>query len=237
LRCIHNTGICEKYNEEFIEFFNNEYRDKEQQQGGYFMVKEKSLEKMVLTAMFCAIIIAMTFIPQVGYIVYGGLSITTLHVVVILGAVMLGPVRGTILGLVWGVTCLIFAAMNGTADAAIFLDPRISVIPRILVGHLSAWYYQGLKSLIGKFYHGGKTVEVISATVTGILGTLTNTVLVLTAISLFGGSGVLKLGMVLSVIIQTAIALNGIIELVLATILVPALSVPLFHMLRKKKAL
>lgn len=190
---------------------------------------------MVLTALFCAIIVAMTFIPQVGYIVYGGLSITTLHVVVILGAVILGPVRGIVLGLIWGVTCLMFAAMNGTADAAIFLDPRISVIPRIIVGFLSAWYFRGIKSLISKHHHDGKSTEIISATATGILGTLTNTVLVLTAISLFGGSGVLKLGMVLSVIIKTAIALNGIIELVLATVLVPALSLPLFKMLKRKK--
>ncbi|HCA30960.1 MAG TPA: ECF transporter S component [Ruminococcaceae bacterium] len=201
------------------------------------MIKGKNLEKMVLTAMFCAIVIAMTFIPQVGYIAYGGLSITTLHVIVILGAVILGPVRGTILGLVWGITCLIFAAMNGTADAAIFLDPRISVVPRIFVGLLSAWYFIGIKALIGKFIQNRKTVEVISATATGILGTITNTVLVLTAINLFGGSGVLKLGMVLSTIIQTAIAINGIVELVLSAILLPSLSTPLFIILRKKKTI
>ena len=201
------------------------------------MIKGKNLEKMVLTAMFCAIVIAMTFIPQVGYIAYGGLSITTLHVIVILGAVILGPVRGTILGLVWGITCLIFAAMNGTADAAIFLDPRISVVPRIFVGLLSAWYFIGIKALIGKFIQNRKTVEVISATATGILGTITITVLVLTAINLFGGSGVLKLGMVLSTIIQTAIAINGIVELVLSAILLPSLSTPLFIILRKKKTI
>jgi uncharacterized membrane protein len=127
--------------------------------------------------------------------------------------------------------------MNGTADAAIFLDPRISVVPRIFVGLLSAWYFIGIKALIGKFIQNRKTVEVISATATGILGTITNTVLVLTAINLFGGSGVLKLGMVLSTIIQTAIAINGIVELVLSAILLPSLSTPLFIILRKKKTI
>jgi uncharacterized membrane protein len=90
--------------------------------------------------------------------------------------------------------------------------------------------------LVVKFHKEGKPADVISATVAGILGTLTNTVLVLTAISLFGGSGVLKIGMVLSVIIKTAIAINGIIELVLAAVLVPALSLPLFTLLRKNRA-
>ena len=104
-------------------------------------MKRGQLFKLTLTAMFCALIIALTFIPYTGYIVYGLLSITTIHVVVIIGAVILGPWGGTILGLVWGVTCLIYAAMNGTADAAIFLDPRISVLPRILVGLAAGWYY------------------------------------------------------------------------------------------------
>lgn len=198
------------------------------------MVENKNLVKTTLTAMFCAIIIAMTFIPYVGYITYGLLSITTLHVVVILGAVILGPTSGALLGLVWGVTCLIYAAMNGTADAAIFLDPRISVIPRILVGFAAGWFYRLFSFLFGKLIHNRNASVITAATLTGILGTATNTALVLTAISLFGGSGVLKLGAVLKTIIQTAIALNGVVELILAAVLVPALCVPLFKYMRKK---
>lgn len=69
-------------------------------------LKKNQLFTLTLTAMFCALIIALTFIPYTGYItIVGMLSITTIHVVVILGASLLGPVRGTILGAVWGVTC------------------------------------------------------------------------------------------------------------------------------------
>lgn len=198
------------------------------------MVKSKNLVRMTLTAMFCAIIIAMTFIPYVGYITYGLLSITTLHVVVILGAVILGPLDGTLLGLVWGVTCLIYAAMNGTADAAIFLDPRISVIPRILVGLAAGWFFRLLNALFGKLIYNRKASVAVSAALTGVLGTATNTALVLTAIGLFGGSGVLKLGTVLKTIIQTALALNGVVELIMAAVLVPALCVPLFNYMKKE---
>lgn len=201
------------------------------------MVKSNSLVKTVLTAMFCALVIAMTFTPYVGYIVYGGLSITTLHVVVILGAVILGPARGTIIGLVWGVTCLIYAAMNGTADAIIFLNPLISVVPRILVGFGAGWYYKLFDPLFRKFIHNSKTASAASAIVTAVLGTLTNTVLVLTAISLFGGNGLIKFGKVLTVIVQTALALNGVVELIMAIVLVPALSLPLFNYLRKNKVI
>ncbi|MCI9415423.1 MAG: ECF transporter S component [Clostridiales bacterium] len=186
------------------------------------------MTKLTLTAMFFAIIIALTFIPYTGYIVYGLLSITTIHVVVILGAVVLGPARGTLLGLVWGITCLLYALMNGTADAVIFLDPRISVIPRILVGLAAGWYYRGF-SRVFRRVKGGK---IIAAAITGALGTLTNTVLVLTSISLFG-SAVATLGSTLETIIKTAFALNGVVELLLAVVVVPAVARPILQIMKR----
>lgn len=193
-------------------------------------MKKNQLFTLTLTAMFCALIIALTFIPYTGYIVYGLLSITTIHVVVILGAVMLGPLRGAVLGGVWGVTCLIYAMMNGTADAAIFLDPRISVIPRILVGFAAGWYYRGFNKLFSKLRQ--EVNSTLAAILTAILGTLTNTALVLSAISLFG-TGVATLGSTLTTILETALALNGIVETVLAAVLVPAISLPLFRLMKR----
>lgn len=218
------------------------------------------LEKMVLTAMFCAIITAMTFIPFVGYITYGGLSLTTLHVVAILGAVTLGPVRGAVIGLVWGVTCLLYAIANGTADAAIFLNPLISVVPRVIVGFMAGWYFRWFTALFRKISSRkgertpeeperrgnavvrwfrsfrGKGPEVAASAVAAGLGTLTNTALVITAIQLFGGSGVVKMGVVLQAIVDAALALNMTIELPLAVIVVPAIAVPLFQLMRRQGA-
>ena len=189
------------------------------------MKNKKTTFSLVITALFCALIVIMTFIPYLGYISYGVLSITTLHVVVILGAVLLGPSSGTVLGFVWGITCLIYALTNGTADAAIFLDPRISVLPRILVGLAAGWYYIGFKKLFG-FLKKPVLAETFSAVLTAVFGTLTNTVLVLTAISVFG-TGMLDLGATFETIIKTALAINGIVELVLAVVLVTALNSPL----------
>lgn len=192
------------------------------------MMPKKRLLNMTLTAMFMALLIAMTFIPYVGYIVYGGLSITTLHVVVILGCVVLSPLYGTILGATWGVTCLIYASMNGTADAAIFLDPRISVIPRILVGLIAAWCFHGLSRLLSKT----KNRDWLAAIITAVVGTLSNTVLVLSAISLFG-TGMVTLGETIETIFKTAIALNGLVELGIAVVIVPTVSSPLLKMKRR----
>lgn len=189
------------------------------------------LVRMTSTAILAAIIIAFTFIPYVGYIVYGGLSITTLHIPVILGAIVLGPGAGLILGTVWGITCLIYAAMNGTADAIIFLNPLISVLPRILVGYLAGWYYVWLRKLFAgrASAKGGKTAAISSAVLTSAFGTLTNTVLVLTAIQLFGSDGLFSLQAVFKNIISVAVTVNGIVELVAAIILCTAISQALFR--------
>ena len=94
--------------------------------------------------MFTAIIAAMTFTPYIGYITIPGmLSITTIHIIVIIAAIVMNNyLDGAIIGAVWGITCLLYAMYNGTADSAIFLDPKISVIPRILVGFLIVAFYR-----------------------------------------------------------------------------------------------
>ena len=147
-------------------------------------VDEAPVSYTHLTAMFCAIIIALTFIPYTGYITYGLLSITTLHIPVLLGTTLF-PKRGLLFGTVWGVTCLLYALANGTADAAIFLNPLISVVPRMLVGLFAGLYFIGFSKLFSRFLSPAKA-GTVAALVTAVLGTLTNTALVLSAISLFG---------------------------------------------------
>lgn len=177
----------------------------------------KKVVNLTLLSMFSAIIIAMTFIPYVGYISLGvTLSITTLHIPVIIGAVFLGPVGGTILGAVWGISCLLYALFNGTADAVIFTNPLISVLPRIIVGFLAAWFYIGFKKLSKN--------HVFASVAAGILGTLTNTLLVLSAIHFFGGSGLAKFGELFQTIITVAFSLNCALEVTLCAVLVPTIT-------------
>ncbi len=173
--------------------------------------------RLTLLAMFSAIIIVMTFVPYVGYITLGvTLSITTLHIPVIIGAITLGPVGGAVLGTVWGLSCLVYALSNGTADAVIFTNPLISVLPRIIVGYLIGWYYVWFKKIIKNHY--------AAAIVVGALGTITHTALVITAISLFGGSGLAKFGDTLISIINLAFILNCGIETLLCVLLVPPIT-------------
>jgi len=158
-----------------------------------------------------ALIIVMTVIPYTGYINYGLVEITTLHIVVAVGAVMLGWQYGAVLGFVWGVTCILRALTNPLW--APFVNPMISLVPRILVGIVGGLTAQGLRKL--------RIRSGLVAALSAAAATLTNTVLVLSALKLF--SAVLTGLPLLGTIYATLIGVNGSIELVAAILLVPAI--------------
>ena len=119
----------------------------------------------------CALIIVMTIVPYTGYIYYGLIEITTLHIVVAVGAVLLGWEYGAVLGLVWGVTCVLRALTNPLW--APFVNPLISVVPRGVVGAVGGLVAQGLRKLTLR--------SGLVAGISAAAATLTNTVLVLSA--------------------------------------------------------
>ena len=178
-------------------------------------MERNELMKLTTAGVLAAIITMMTFTPYVGYISYGALSITTLHIPVIIGAILLGPMYGAFLGAVWGIDCLIYAVIGATSDGAIFVNPIISVVPRIIVGIVAAFVFIGLEKLI--------KIRFVAIPLTAIAATLTNTVLVLTAIHLFGSHGIVLLSGIVKDIFMVAISLNGLVELIAAIILVPAI--------------
>lgn len=170
--------------------------------------------RSVLAAIFCALIIVMTFVPYTGYISYGPVEITTLHIVVIIGSIFLGVKYGALLGGVWGVACLIRAFTNPLW--IMFTNPLISVLPRILVGIVAAAVYRGFQKT--------KLNRHLSAAFSAAVATLTNTVLVLSAMYIFGGmiESYAKFFEMFKTIISTIIGVNGGIELAAAVLVVPA---------------
>lgn len=171
--------------------------------------------RFVLAGIFSAIIVVMTLIPYTGYINYGLIEITTLHIPVILGAVFLGWKYGALLGFVWGVTCFARAFTNPLWIA--FTNPLISVLPRILVGAVAGLVFAALKKT--------RLAHSIAAALSAVAATLTNTVLVLSAIYVFGGmfKSYATFFQLFEEIIQTIITVNGAIEIVAAAIVIPVL--------------
>ena len=193
------------------------------------MKKKKKLVRLVLFALFSALVVIMTFTPNFGYITIGNtISITTIHIVVILGAAMLGPVYGASLGGVWGLLCLIKAFLEPILVNIPFQNPIISVLPRILVGLVVGLIVYGLSKT--------KVPKTIYVAIATLAGTLTNTVLVITALNVFNGFETITAGVTqtLETIITILISVNGIIELVAAVILVPAIYMATHKIIKDK---
>ena len=96
--------------------------------------QRKQLSQLTTLAFLIAMIVLMTFTPNFGYIQTGIFSITTIHIPVLIGSIALGPLGGLVLGTTWGITSYLYALSLGTLEAAIFLNPLVSIAPRILVG-------------------------------------------------------------------------------------------------------
>ncbi len=193
-------------------------------------MKNKNLFKIVLTAILSALVIVMTVVPMTGYITYGGiLEITTLHIVVVIGAVFLGWKYGGILGFVWGASCVIRAlAMSGNPAFLPFVNPMVSLVPRVIVGIVAG--------LVAGALFKTRCKPIIAAGIAAAAATLTNTLLVLSMYYIFGGmldsvSAVFEL---FKTIILTIVGTNGAIELVAAIVIVPAAYKALCHAFGKR---
>jgi uncharacterized membrane protein len=134
------------------------------------------IRKIVVTGVLGAIS-AFLGITHWGFIPWiTGASLTIMHVPVIIGAVLEGPVVGALIGLIFGVFSLIQAAVapSGPTDVW-FTNPLLSVLPRLFIGPISWLVWSALK----KF-------PAVGLVLSGITGSLVNTVLVLGMIGVLG---------------------------------------------------
>jgi uncharacterized membrane protein len=138
--------------------------------------------RLVFLAIWSAIIVVMAVTPYVGYFPFPFLpvTLTLLQIPVIVGAIMLGPVDGAFLGLVFGITSMIQAPFLQAPTAFLFnpfvtggsyKSAIIALVPRILIGVVAAYVFRLVKKI-------DKT-EAFAALAAAVIGTLTNSVLVL----------------------------------------------------------
>ncbi len=123
-----------------------------------------SVRRIVITGVLAAIAILLG-VTRLGFIPVPNLSgnATIMHVPAIIGGVLEGPLVGLLVGGIFG----LFSWLQATSP--IFANPLVSVLPRLFIGVTSAYTYMALR----------KNNEILALTMAGIVGTLTNTVLVL----------------------------------------------------------
>lgn len=194
---------------------------------------------MVAVALMAAVEL-MLVITGIGLIPLPIIKATTLHIPVILGGVLMGPVAGGVLGLVFGLCSMWtnttapgllsfafspFMSMSGLSGAlkAIW----IAVGCRILIGVVAGILWLVLKKL--------KVRDLIALPVVGVVGSMTNTISVMGSIYFLlrpeyaqvknvGVEAVL--GLVMGVV-----GTSGVAEALAALVLVTAVGKPLVHMM------
>lgn len=174
-------------------------------------MRDKRTLEMNLIALFIAIIVAMAFIPQVGFIAYGGVAITTLHIPVIIGAIHGGRKFGAILGLAFGVFSLIVAYTmpRGPGDF-IFQNPVIAIVPRLMFGVAAYYIFIGFRRLISH-----KTAAIA---LTFIFATLAHSVFTLSFMVLFADQIETTFGQLYQFLLGI-VSINGALETIGAALI------------------
>ncbi len=189
--------------------------------------KKRSAGKMVRTALLTAIIFVMAFTP-LGYFKTGGLSITLLPVPVIIGAIIMGPMTGALLGLAFGITSVIQCfGLEPFGTALMGINPvgtlLTCLLPRAAMGFLTGVIFAGLYRIDKK--------KLLSFAVTSLLGALMNTAFFMSFLVLFfyhtdflqkiiAGMGT---GSILSFVLAF-VGINGLIEAAACCVLAGAIS-------------
>ena len=193
-------------------------------------MKRQRTFQMVLSAMFIAMIILQSFVPFLGNLPLMVLDITIIHITVIVGGIVLGPQAGFLLGFTWGMCSFLRAFTSGSPiSLLIFTNPLISVLPRLLIGGFVAlFYYKASKLIVSNRFR---------MAVSGFLGSIMNTVLVLGLIYFLMGNQYAELTgktvAELPLFLMGVVITNGIAEALAATVMTPIIASILIKISKK----
>lgn len=197
-------------------------------------MQNKKTINLVLLALFASIIFILAFTP-IGYIQLGVIKATIIHIPVIIGSILLGPKKGAVLGFFFGLTSLISNTFTPVLMSFAF-SPLIPVfgsdkgnplallicfLPRIMVGVIPYYVYRMLEGILHK------RLKLIAFVLAGIMGSLTNTLLVMNGIFfVFKDSYAAARNIPLDTVYSAVLAIifgNGIPEAIVAGIVTAAL--------------
>ena len=209
-------------------------------------MKQKTMDTryMALLAMLCGVLLVMGM-TGIGFIPLPVIKATTMHIPVILGAVLLGPKAGAFLGAVFGF-CSIWANTTTPGLLSFAFSPFmtteglvgvakslwIGLGCRILFGVLAGWFWILFRKLLKN--------ENAALAVTAAVATICHTLLVMGSIYLlltqqYAAAKNVAVSAVFGLIMGTVTA-SGIPEAIAAAVLVTVIGKALLHlMVRMKK--
>ncbi|NLZ55729.1 MAG: ECF transporter S component [Clostridiaceae bacterium] len=221
------------------------------------MSEHKRLRDNILLALFAAIVVLLSFTP-IGFIDLPFIKATIIHVPVILASILLGWRRGAVVGFIFGLTSLIrntigpsalsfafspFIPVYGSETGSLW-SLLIAFLPRIMIGITPALVY-GIYTywLKRRGASAGKGLKValqlITLTAAGLIGSMTNTILVMGLIYLIFGSQLAALNNVppdLAIkVVLGVVTGNGLMEAVVAMVITAGVATPLLIYLQQRR--
>ena len=198
---------------------------------------------MATLAMLCGVLLVMGM-TGIGFIPLPVIKATTMHIPVILGAILLGPKAGGILGAVFGL-CSIWANTTTPGLLSFAFSPFmtteglvgvakslwIALGCRILFGLLAGWLWVLFRQLLKS--------EYAALPVTAALSTICHTLLVMGSIYVlltqqYAAAKNVAISAVFGLIMGTVTA-SGIPEAIAAAILVTVIGKALLHLMARLK--
>lgn len=205
--------------------------------------KKMDTRYMATLAMFCGILLVMGA-TGIGFIPLPVIKATTMHIPVILGAVLLGPAAGAVLGGVFGL-CSIWANTTSPGLLAFAFSPFMTTegLPgvlkslwialgcRILLGVIAGWLWKGMKRVLKQDY--------LALPVTAAIATICHTILVMSSIYLllaqqYAQAKNVAITAVFGLVMSTVTA-SGIPEAIIAAVLVTVIGKALLHLMARTK--
>ena len=193
-----------------------------------------SLQWMTGTAMMIAVTLVLGSTP-LGLIRTPILTATTLHIPVIIATLVLGLEAGVLTGLVFGIQSLINNLTSASFFGPFFINPLVSVLPRLLFPICVYILHACISRLLG----GKDRRQLISSVAASALGTAAHTAMVMGMIYLLNAQ---KIGMMLTghagvpqALAQRGVGMgmvalsitNGVPEMIVAAVIAPSIALAL----------
>ncbi|MBQ3691811.1 MAG: ECF transporter S component [Clostridia bacterium] len=197
--------------------------------------KQKDIRWMVSVALMVAVVVLLANTP-LGMIQLPIIKATTVHIPVIIGAIILGSLAGAILGASFGICSVISNTMTPSLLSFAF-SPFLSTTG-IVGGIKAVWVAVGCRILIGVaagwlwiLFKKVKVPSPVALALTGFLGSMVNTITVMGSIYLlfaqqYAEAKDVAMNAVFGLVMTTVTA-SGIPEAIAAAVLVTVIGAAL----------
>lgn len=192
----------------------------------------KTIFKDVRNLTFMGVMLALTIVFDltIGFLPANMASAAVLiFVPTILTGIILGPKAGGLMGFCAGLVSLIHALTRPMSPIdPLFINPLVSVLPRIFIGVVAYYSYNFTKKIFG---------ETIGIIIGGALGSLVNTILVISMLYLVYAQKIIELlGVGFKVFLLTIITTNASIECLISALLTLPIVMAYKKVLNRKNA-